>query len=115
MIQTPAFCVIARIFKWSRIAAKIAALGTALAGALTLLVQTSIMTSILLGAVGATTYAAARTIPEMGYERTRHISPRPDGSPLRSPSHGNRTRTAKSVSQQRRLASSLSNRTHKKV
>jgi hypothetical protein len=65
---------IVKILKWGKLLAKLAAIGTTISGAVTAL-SGSATTGMALSAAGATTYAAAKTLPTKGYEKTRHIPP----------------------------------------
>jgi hypothetical protein len=78
MIKLPAFKLakIITILKWGKIAAKVVALGTTISGAITALTSSSVTTGFVLGATGATTYVAVKTLPNKGYEKTTHISPK---------------------------------------
>lgn len=62
-----------KFLKWSKIAAKLAAVGTTITGALASL-SGSAVTGIALSAAGATTYAAT-DLHSQGCEKTRHIPP----------------------------------------
>jgi len=65
---------IVKVLKWGKIAAKLAAIGTTISGAVTAL-SGSATSGVALSAAGATTYAAAKGIPTQGYEKTKHIPP----------------------------------------
>jgi len=62
-----------KFLKWSKIAAKLAAVGTTMTGALASL-SGSATTGIALSAAGASTYAAT-DLQTKGYEKTKHIPP----------------------------------------
>jgi hypothetical protein len=62
-----------KFLRWSKIAAKFAAVGATITGALASL-SGSATAGIALSAAGATTYAAT-DLPAQGYERTKHVPP----------------------------------------
>jgi hypothetical protein len=65
---------IIRFLKWTKIAAKLAAIGTTVSGAIAAL-SGSATTGIALSAAGATTYAASKGLPQNSYEKTKHVPP----------------------------------------
>jgi hypothetical protein len=65
---------IVKVLKWGQFITKLAAIGTAISGAVTAL-SGSAASGIAISAAGATTYAATNGIQMQGYEKTRHIPP----------------------------------------
>ena len=63
-----------RLLKRGKIAAKFAAIGAAITGAVTAL-SGSATTGVAMSAAGATAYAASKGVPSQGYEKTKHIPP----------------------------------------
>ena len=66
---------LAKFIRWSKIAAKFAAVSTTIAAAVAAFASSSATTGFAIGAAGATSYAATKTIPVHGYEKIKHISP----------------------------------------
>lgn len=75
MFSDETWAKIKKIIRWSKVVAKFAAIGTTITGAVTAATSGSATTGFALGAAGATTYAATKSIPVNGYEKTKHISP----------------------------------------
>lgn len=65
------------VLRWSKVVAKITAIGATVSGAVMSVVGGSAVTGFAVSAAGATSYAAVKNIPipVSGYERTRHIPP----------------------------------------
>jgi len=74
MLSKKTMARIIKFLQWTRIVAKFAAIGTTIAGAVTAF-SSSATTGFAIGAAGATSYAAAKTVPVHGYEKIKHVSP----------------------------------------
>lgn len=64
-----------KFFQWMARAFKVTAVGTTVAGAVTVVAGKSAVTGLAVSALGASGYIAGRGIPTRGYERITHVPP----------------------------------------